>query len=188
MVREGRHPKVVIDRYPVTTEPTAAAEEFAGTIGPYCFPAQSRSSLLAGGTTPATGHKGEDHVIPNADVIGPRFNDHTCTLVPEGHRQRPTSRPVHHRQVGVAHPCRVNPHKQLTRLGTLEIEVGNLQRSARYIGGRCTAHGEHRASDSHGEPSLFTWPRAASSASASPICCVPLRRPFLAMRSSATAD
>jgi hypothetical protein len=75
MVREGRYSEVVINRHPVTTESTATTEEFAGTIGPYRFLAQCRSTSLASDATPTTGHKRKNDVIASAHVISTGFKD-----------------------------------------------------------------------------------------------------------------
>ncbi len=114
---EGRVGRELVERLPTARERLPRhPDRLAAHRGPAPVALRARA---------AAGQRGQGHVVARRDVVHARADrlHHARALVPEHHGRREGDRPVDHRQIAVAEPCRGHRHQHLAGAGVAYLQV-----------------------------------------------------------------
>ena len=151
VVGEGRDAEMMIDRLAAEGQPLRAAEERAGAIGPRAGFAERRTSGGARAAAAAARHEDEHHMIADrkiANALAQRLDD-PCRLMAERHRHWARPRAVDDGEVRMTETGGFDANQNLAAAGRREIEIDDVERARRGVGGRKPALGEEGGFDAH---------------------------------------
>ncbi len=105
------------------------ADERAGAVGRSAGLAERGTSLGAWRAGAAAGNEHRDHPIADGEIAHarPDLLDDSRALMAECHGHGPRPRAVHHREIGVAEPCRLDAHEHLARPRLVEPQLLDLK-------------------------------------------------------------